>query len=165
MLIAGAGNDTTTQTIGWMGKILADNPDQRQALVDDFSLIPNAVEEILRLEPPAYHVARYVAHDVEFHGQTVPEGSVILGLPAAGNRDERQFEDPDTLDVRRPVRKILSFGYGAHHCLGSALARMEGRIVLEEMLTHFPTWEVDADNARLTPGYITRGWATLPITF
>ena len=164
-LIAGAGNDTTTQLIGWMGKILADNPDQRQALVDDFSLIPNAVEEILRLEPPAYHVARYVAHDVEFHGQTVPEGSVILGLPAAGNRDDRQFEDPDTLDVRRPVRKILSFGYGAHHCLGSALARMEGRIVLEEMLTHFPTWEVDADNARLTPGYITRGWATLPITF
>jgi cytochrome P450 len=164
-LIAGAGNDTTTQLIGWMGKILADNPDQRRALVDDFPLIPNAVEEILRLEPPAYHVARYVAHDAQFHGQTVPEGSVILGLPAAGNRDDRQFEDPDTLEVRRPVRKILSFGYGAHHCLGSALARMEGRIVLEEMLTHFPTWEVDVDNARLTPGYITRGWATLPITF
>ena len=165
VLIAGAGNDTTTQFIGWMGKILADNPDQRQALVDDFSLIPNAVEEILRLEPPAYHVARYVAHDVEFHGQTVPEGSVILGLPAAANRDDRQFENADTLDVRRPVRKILSFGYGAHHCLGSALARMEGRIVLEEMLSHFPTWEVDVDNSKLTPGYITRGWAKLPITF
>lgn len=165
ILIAGAGNDTTTQFIGWMGKILAENPDQRQALVDDFSLIPNAVEEILRLEPPAYHVARYVAHDVEFHGQTVPEGSVILGLPAAANRDERQFENPDTLDVRRPVRKILSFGYGAHHCLGSALARMEGRIVMEEMLSHFPNWEVDVDNAKLTPGYITRGWESLPITF
>jgi cytochrome P450 len=165
ILIAGAGNDTTTQTIGWMGKLLAENPDQRRALVEDFSLIPNAVEEILRLEPPAYHVARYVAHDVEFHGQTVPEGSTILGLPAAGNRDDRQFENPDTLDVRRPVRKILSFGYGAHHCLGSALARMEGRIVLEEMLSHFPTWDVDLDNARLTPGYITRGWETLPITF
>jgi cytochrome P450 len=165
MLIAGAGNDTTTQTIGWMGKLLADNPDQRRMLAGDFSLIPNAVEEILRLEPPAYHVARYVAHDVEFHGRKVPEGSTILGLPAAGNRDDRQFENPDTLDVKRPVRKILSFGYGAHHCLGSALARMEGRIVLEEMLRHFGEWEVDLDNARLTPGYITRGWQTLPITF
>lgn len=165
ILIAGAGNDTTTQTIGWMGKLLADNPDQRKALVDDFSLIPNAVEEILRLEPPGYHVARYVSRDVEFHGQTVPEGSTILGLPAAGNRDERQFENPDVLDVRRPVRKILSFGYGAHHCLGSALARMEGRIVLEEMLSHFPTWAVDMDRARLTEGFITRGWETLPITF
>jgi cytochrome P450 len=164
MLIAGAGNDTTTQTIGWMGKVLGENPDQRRMLADDFSLVPNAVEEILRLEPPAYHVARYVAHDVQFHGQTVPEGSVILGLPAAGNRDDRQFENPDSLDVQRPVRKILSFGYGAHHCLGSALARMEGRIVLEEMLRHFGEWEVDLDNAKLTPGYITRGWATLPIT-
>ena len=90
---------------------------------------------------------------------------MILGLPAAGNRDDRQFENPDSLDVERPVRKILSFGYGAHHCLGSALARMEGRIVLEEMLRHFGEWEVDLDNAKLTPGYITRGWATLPITF
>ncbi len=165
MLIAGAGNDTTTQTIGWMGKVLAENPDQRRKLAQDFSLGPTAVEEILRLEPPAYHVARYVAHDAEFHGQVVPEGSVILGLPAAGNRDDRQFENPDDLDVERPVRKILSFGYGAHHCLGSALARMEGRIVLEEMLRHLGEWEVDLDNARLTPGYITRGWATLPITF
>jgi cytochrome P450 len=165
ILIAGAGNDTTTQTIGWMGKLLAENPDQRRLLAADFSLVPNAVEEILRLEPPAYHVARYVAHDVDFHGQTVPEGSVILGLPAAGNRDDRHFENPDLLDVERPVRKILSFGYGAHHCLGSALARMEGRIVLEEMLRHLGEWEVDMDNAKLTPGYITRGWATLPITF
>lgn len=165
ILIAGAGNDTTTQLIGWMGKILADNPDQRQALVEDFSLIPNAVEEILRLEPPPYHVARYVARDAEFHGRTVPEGSVILGLPAAANRDDRQFENPDILDIRRPVRKILSFGYGAHHCLGSALARMEGRIVLEEMLSRFPTWEVDEDNAKLTPGYMTRGWERLPIVF
>ena len=165
MLIAGAGNDTTTQTIGWMGKLLAENPDQRRILANDLSLVPNAVEEILRLEPPAYHVARYVAHDVEFHGQRVPEGSVILGLPAAGNRDDRQFENPDELDVQRSVRKILSFGYGVHHCLGSSLARMEGRIVLEEMLRHLGDWEVDLDNAKLTPGYITRGWATLPITF
>ena len=165
MLIAGAGNDTTTQTIGWMGKLLAENPDQRRMLVEDPSLIPNAVEEILRLEPPAYHVARYVARDVEFHGQTVPEGATILGLPAAGNRDDRKFDNPDTLDVKRPVRKILSFGYGAHHCLGSALARMEGRIVLQEMLRHLGEWEVDLDQARLTPGYITRGWETLPITF
>jgi cytochrome P450 len=163
ILIAGAGNDTTTQLIGWMGKILADNPDQRAALAHQPELIPNAVEEILRLEPPSYHVARYVAQDAEYHGQRVPAGSVILGLTAAANRDDRKFENSDALDIRRGLRRTMTFGYGAHHCLGAALARLEGRILLEEMLRFFPTWEVDEDNARLTPGFITRGFETLPI--
>jgi cytochrome P450 len=163
ILIASAGNDTTNRLIGWIGKVLADNPDQRQLLVEDPALIPNAIEEILRLQPPSYHIARYVAHDTEFHGQTVPGGSMIMCLPGAAHRDERNFPDPDTCDVRRKIGRTMAFGYGAHHCLGVALARLEGRIVLEEMLKRFPTWEVDEENAKMTPGFLTRGWESMPV--
>src|SRR3984957_4353732 len=163
ILIASAGGDTTSRHIGWSGKVLGDNPDQRRLLVEDPSLIPNAVEEILRLEPPSYHVARYVTRDSEFHGRTVPEGSALVMLPGAANRDDRRFTDPDRVDVRRKMGRALVFGYGAHHCLGAALARLEGRIVLEEVLKRFPDWEVDHDNAKLTDGFITRGWDTLPV--
>ncbi len=89
-VIAGAGNETTGRLIGWTGKVLADHPDQRRQLVEDRSLIPNAIEELLRYEPPAPHVGRYVARDVEVHGQTVPEGSVMLLLIGAANRDDRR---------------------------------------------------------------------------
>lgn len=163
VLIASAGNDTTNRHIGWIGKVMADHPDQRRLLVEEPSLIPNAIEEILRLEPPSYHVGRYVARDSEFHGEVVPTGSTLLCLPAAANRDERQFPDPDRCDVRREMGRTVSFGYGAHHCLGHALARLEGRMVLEEVLKRFPVWDVDEDNARLTDGYLTRGWETLPV--
>jgi cytochrome P450 len=163
IMIASAGVDTTNMLIGWMGKRLSDYPDQRRMLVDDPSAIPNAVEEILRFESPSYHVARVASKDTEFHGQVVPEGSCVLGLQGAANRDDRVFENPDTLDVRRAIGRTLAFGYGAHHCLGSALARLEGRIVLEEMLKRFPTWQVDDANAKLTPGYSTRGYERLPL--
>lgn len=162
-LIVAAGNDTTNRLIGWIGKVLGDNPDQRRVILDDPSLVHNAVEEILRFEPPPYHVARHVAHDVELHGHTVPAGSALVCLPGAAQRDERQFPDPDTFDVRRKMSHTLSFGYGAHFCLGAALARLEGRVVLQEVLERFPDWEVDDDNARLTGGFLTRGWETLPV--
>ena len=164
ILIAGAGNDTTNRLIGWTGKVLGDHPDARRQLVEDPSLIPNAIEEILRFEPPPYHIARYVAGDAEFHGETVPAGSALVGLPGAANRDERRFAEPDTFDIRRKMGHILTFGYGAHHCLGAALARLEGRVVLDEILKRFPTWQVDEDRARLTDGFLTRGWETLPVS-
>ena len=100
-VIAGAGNETTTRLIGWTGKVLADHPDQRQELVEDRSLIPNAIEELLRFETPAPHMARYVAEDVEIHGRTVPEGSIMLLLPASANHDDRRFGDGDRFDIRR----------------------------------------------------------------
>jgi cytochrome P450 len=164
ILIASAGNDTTNRLIGWIGKVLSDHPESCRQLVEDSSLIPNAIEEILRFEPPPYHIARYVARDAEFHGKTVPAGSALVGLPGAANRDDRRFADPDTFDVRRKMGHILTFGYGAHHCLGAALARLEGRVVLEEILKRFPTWRVDEDRARLTDGFLTRGWETLPVS-
>jgi cytochrome P450 len=162
-VVAGAGNETTTRLIGWAGKVLADHPDQRRLLVEDRSLIPNAIEEILRYEPPAPHVARYVARDVEHHGETVPEGSVMLFLVGAANRDDRRFPDGDRFDVRRDIGQHLTFGYGIHYCLGAALARLEGRVALDEVLARFPEWEVDGDNARLAPTSTVRGWETLPV--
>jgi cytochrome P450 len=163
ILISSAGNDTTNRMIGWMGRVLGDHPDQRRAVAADLSLAANAVEEVLRLEPPPYHIARYVAEDTEFHGQVLPAGSAVMCLPGAANRDEREFADADRCDVRRAIGHTVSFGYGPHFCLGAALARLEGRVVLEEVLKRFPDWEIDEDNAKLTPGYLTRGWETLPV--
>nr|WP_232542334.1 cytochrome P450 [Nocardia bovistercoris] len=164
-VVAGAGNETTTRLIGWAGKVLAEHPDQRAQLVENPKLIPKAVEELLRFEPPAPHVARYVTRDVEIHGQTVPEGSCMMMLIGAANRDERQFApDGDVFDIHRDTRQHLSFSVGTHYCLGSALARLEGRIALEEILKRFPTWEVDLGKAHLSPTSTVRGWETLPAT-
>jgi cytochrome P450 len=162
-VVAGAGNETTTRLIGWAGKVLADHPDQRRELVEDRSLVPNAIEELLRFEPPAPHVARYVSRDVTHYGRTVPEGSVMVFLVGAANRDERRHPDGDHFDIHRDVGQHLTFGYGIHFCLGAALARLEGRIALDEVLQRFPEWEVDADNARLSPTSTVRGWETLPV--
>jgi len=162
-VIAGAGNETTTRLIGWTGKVLADHPDQRRELVDDPTLIPNAIEELLRFESPAPHMARYVASDVEVHGQTVPEGSIMLFMVGSANRDDRQFPDGDRFDIHRQIAQHLTFGYGIHFCLGAALARLEGRIALEEVLLRFPEWDVDVDAARLSPTSTVRGWETLPV--
>jgi cytochrome P450 len=162
-VVAGAGNETTTRLIGWAGKVLADHPDQRTQLVEDRSLVPNAIEELLRFEPPAPHVGRYVTRDVEFHGRTVPQGSAILCLVGAANRDDRRFPEGDRFDVRRAVGQHLTFGYGIHFCLGASLARIEGRIALDEVLQRFPEWEVDLDAAKLSPTSTVRGWETLPV--
>ena len=162
-VIAGAGNETTTRLIGWTGKVLADHPDQRRELVEDRSLIPDAIEELLRFEPPAPHVARYVACDVEHHGETVPEGSVMVFLIGSANRDDRRFPDGDRFDIHRPIGQPLTFGYGIHFCLGAALARLEGRVALDEVLQRFPEWDVDLDRARLSPTSTVRGWETLPV--
>jgi cytochrome P450 len=162
-VVAGAGNETTTKLIGWTGKVLADHPDQRRELVEDRSLISNAIEEILRYEPPAPHVARYVTQDVEHHGHTVPEGSAMIFLIGAANRDDRRYPNGDRFDVHRDVGQHLTFGYGIHFCLGAALARLEGRVALDEVLKRFPEWDVDRDSARLAPTSTLRGWETLPV--
>ena len=162
-VVSGAGNETTTRLIGWAGKVLAEHPDQRRALADNPSLIPAAVEELLRYEPPAPHVARYVTRDVEYYGQRVPEGSVMMMLIGAANRDHRRFPpDGDAFDIRREPRQHLTFSVGTHYCLGSALARLEGRIALEEILKRFPDWDVDLTEAKLSPTSTVRGWESMP---
>ena len=163
-VLAGAGNETTTRLIGWTAKVLADHPDQRAELVADPSLIPNAIEEILRYESPAPHVGRCVAkQDLVVHGTEVPAGSVMLFLLGSANRDDRRFPNGDSFDIHRNDGRHLTFGNGIHLCMGAALARMEGVIALEEVLTRFPEWDVDVDNARLSPTSTVRGWETLPV--
>jgi cytochrome P450 len=161
-MLAGAGNETTNRLIGWTGKVLAEHPDQRRAICEDRALIPQAIEELLRFEPPGPSVARYVASDTEFHGVKVPAGSALLCLVGAANRDESKFENGEQFDIHRTRVPHFTFGYGFHNCLGNALARVEGRIALEEVLNRFPEWDVDMDNAHLESTSTVRGWATLP---
>ena len=162
-VVAGAGNETTTRLIGWAGKVLAEHPDQRRDLVDNPGLIPQAIEELLRFEPPAPHMARYVTRDFTAYDQTVPEGTVMLMLVGAACRDERQFgPDAGEFNIHRTARPHLTFSVGAHFCLGSALARLEGRVALEEILKRFPKWEPDMANAKLSPTSTVRGWETMP---
>jgi cytochrome P450 len=162
VVVAGAGNETTTRLIGWTGKVLADHPDQRREIAEDRSLVNDAIEEILRFEPPAPQVGRYVAREAEIHGDAVPEGSAMLLLLGAANRDDRRFPNGDTFDIHRKAVSHVTFGYGAHFCLGAALARLEGRIALDELLSRFPEWSVDVDGARIAPTSTVRGWERLP---
>jgi cytochrome P450 len=109
------------------------------------------------LEPPGPVNARYVTRDVELHGQTVPAGSAMLCMVGAANRDPRRYEDPDRFDIHRKRSMHLTFILGPHYCLGSALARLEGRVALEEILQRWPSWEVDWDEAKLQHTSSVRG--------
>lgn len=161
-VIANAGTETVGRLFGWMGKVLGEHPDQRRRLAEDPSLIPGAIDEILRYESPVQNIARYVAKDVDFHGQTVPAGSALLLMAGSANRDERKFDDPDRFDIHRNPNH-LSFGRGTHFCLGASLARLEGRVALEEILKRWPDWTVDLDNAKRAPTATVRGWDSLPV--
>ncbi len=162
-LLAGAGNETTTRLIGWTGKLLAEHPDQRRQIVEDRTLVAPAIEEVLRYEAPSPAQARWVSRDVEHHGQKIEQGSVMMLLNGSANRDDRQFPDGDTFDIHREIGHHLSFGYGIHFCLGAALARLEGRVALDEVLNRFPEWEVDWENAEQARTSTVRGWAQLPV--
>jgi cytochrome P450 len=162
-VLAGAGNETTGRLIGWLAKVLAEHPDQRRQVVEDRSLIPRTIDETLRFEPTGPHTARYVTHDVEHHGTTIPGGSAMLLLIGAANRDERRYEDPDVFDIHRENIQHLTFGYGLHYCLGANLARLEGRVALDELLDRFPEWDIDHDGIRLAPTSTVRGWEAMPL--
>lgn len=161
-LLAGAGNETTTRLIGWTGYLLDRFPDQRRLVAADRGLVPNAIEEILRYEAPSPVQARYVTRDVELHGTRVAEGSTLLLLNGSANRDARQFEDPDRLDVRRRNLRHLSFGQGVHFCLGASLARIEACVALDEVLSRWPDWTIDHDAAVMAHTSTVRGWKSLP---
>jgi cytochrome P450 len=165
-LLAVAGNETSARFSGWAGSTLAEYPDQRAKLVERPDLIANAFEEILRYESTGLAIARVTTEDVTWHGQVVPEGSAVVLCMASTGRDQRQYPDPDpdTLDVERKIERQLAFGFGIHVCLGASLARMEGRIIIEEALKRFPEWDVDWDNtAMVHTGSAVRGYAKLPI--
>ncbi|WP_395310206.1 cytochrome P450 [Mycobacterium sp. AMU20-3851] len=164
-VVAGAGNETTGRLIGWLAKVLAEHPDQRRDVYRDRSLLNRAIDETLRFEPTGPHVARWMARDFEAYGQTVPAGDAMLLLFGAANRDPRRYPDPDRFDIHRDTISHLTFGKGLHYCLGANLARLEGRVALDELLNRFPDWEIDYDTAQLAPTSTVRGWEKLRITF
>ena len=161
-MIAGAGNETTTRLIGFIAQLLAEHPEQRRELVEDQSLIPGAIEEVLRYQAPSPVQARYVARDTECHGRRIAEGSVMLLLNGSANRDERRYPRGEEFDIHRGGAH-LSFGQGLHFCLGSSLARMQARVATEEMLKRWPEWDVDLDAAAMAHTSSVRGWGTLPM--
>jgi cytochrome P450 len=162
-VLAGAGNETTGRLIGWLAKLLAEHPDQRRQVREDRSLIPRVVDEALRFEPTGHAVARYVVEDVELHGTTIPAGSAVLLLVASANRDPRRYANPDAFDIHRDDIAHLTFGFGLHFCLGASLARLEGRVALDELLDRFPEWDIDRAGCQLAPTSTVRGWARMPL--
>ena len=164
-LVIGAGNDTTANLLTWLAYCLAQFPAERQKLHADPGIIPNAVEETLRYQAPSPQQFRVTLSEVELHGRKIAEGARILVINGAANRDERIFNEPDVYAVDRKILQTMTFGQGAHNCLGAALSRLEGRIVLEEMLRRFPNWGIDLERSEMKHTSTVRGWNRLPIVF
>ncbi len=160
-----AGNETTTKMLGNALVLLARYPDQRALLVEDPGRIPGAVEEVLRYDTSTQMLARLLTRDVETHGRRMERGKKVLLLLGAGNRDEREFERPDVFDILRRPERTLSFGHGIHFCLGASLARLEGRIALEEIHARIPDYEVDERGLERVHSANVRGYAAVPIRF
>jgi len=159
-----AGNDTTTNLIANGAVMLAQHPEQRRLLVADPSLVPNAVEEMLRLESPAQVLPRRTTEAVEIHGIEVPAEQEIKFVWAAANRDDREFAEPDRFDVGREIRRHLALGIGVHFCLGAKLARLEARVGFEELLARIQEYELAAE-PRWVPSIWARAYDAVPIRF
>jgi cytochrome P450 len=164
-LLATAGNETVTKLLATALYWLWRNPDQRRLLVEDPALIPGAVEECLRYDPPSQYQGRVLTRDVELHGRTLPKGAKVLLINGATGRDERRFPDPDRFDVRRRIETHLGFGYGRHVCLGAFLARLEMRVALEELLRRIPEWEIPADGIERMHSSNVRGFSGLVLEY
>ena len=162
MLIA--GNDTTSNALANGCYLLASHPDQRALLQAGPDLIADAVEEILRYEPPVHGLARTLTRDVELHGTTMREDDKVLLLFASANRDDQEYPDGEQFDVRRRANTHLSFGYGIHYCVGVHLARIEARVGLGALMTRIPDYQLSAppEWRQLIP---TRPMASLPVEF
>ncbi|MCW2664633.1 MAG: putative cytochrome [Mycobacterium sp.] len=158
------GNDTVTGMLGGSVPLLYERPDQRRLMADGPGLIPDAVEELLRLTSPVQGLARTTTRDVTIGDTTVPAGRKVLLLYGSANRDERQYgSDAGELDVRRCPRNILTFSHGAHHCLGAAAARMQSRVALTELLSRCPDFEVDESGIVWSGGSYVRRPLSVPI--
>ncbi len=158
-----AGNETTTNLIGHGVLALLRNPDQMQRLRDDPSLIPSAVDELLRFDSPVQTDFRRALEDCEVNGFPLKKRDNIVLLLGAANRDPDVFDDPDRLDVGRGDRSHLSFGRGIHHCIGAPLARLEGRVVLEMLLERFSQISLSSEQPRFRNSIVLRGLESLPV--
>ena len=161
-----AGHETTTKMVANTVELLSRHPEQRARLLADPGLVPGAVEEVLRFHNSTQYMHRTLTHDIERHGRTMHAGDSVLLLIGAANHDEREFgPTAETFDILRRPERHLAFGYGAHFCLGAALARMEGKVALEQILARLPDFAVDHDaKVRFHSSNVT-GWISLPLTF
>lgn len=162
LLLGVAGNETTAKMIATGVVTLNDFPDERARLASNPDLWPKAVEELLRFDPPSHYQGRVTTTPLERHGQRIPEGSIVLLINGAANRDPRAFPDPDRYIADRSVDRHLAFGHGIHFCLGAPLARLETRIALEELVKRFPQYEVDRDGIERFHSTNVRGLSKVP---
>ena len=163
LLLYTAGTETVAKLLGNAAVVLAAYPDQRHACATRPEVLPNAVEELLRFEPPSPINGRWTTREVALHGVEIPKDSKVLLLTGSAGRDDRIFPDADRFDVHRTLPHHVSFGYGAHFCIGAALARLEGRIALEETLQRFPRWSIDESGLRRAHTSTVRGYQQVPI--
>lgn len=164
-LLSGAGTETVTKLLGNAVVLFARHPEQRRQVVDDPSLLPNAIEECLRYWPPSQYQGRTLTRDVTLYGTEVPRGARVLLLTGAACRDERAFADADRFDVTRDIPVQLAFGHGAHKCLGAALARLEARVALEELHARIPEYVIDESACRRVHMSNVHGFASVPMTW
>jgi cytochrome P450 len=162
-LLGGAGAETVTKVVGNAVVELSRHPEQWQLILNDPATIPGAFEELLRYLPPSQFQGRMTTRKIQLHGVTIPALSPVLLLTGAASRDPRQVEDPDRFDITRTPGLALGFGYGVHSCLGMALARMEGRIALEELARRFPRYTVIEEGLTRVQMINVAGWSNVPV--
>ena len=163
LLLILAGNDTTSSLIGSGTVLLATEPEQRDRLVRDPSLWPQAIEEMNRIESPAQVLPRTTTADVTMRGTTIPSGSRVMLIWGSANHDEREFPQPERFDVGRVVTRHLAFGHGVHYCLGANLARLEARVAFEEWHARLPHYELAGEPDRIVSIW-ARAYRRIPIT-
>ncbi|HEY1835067.1 MAG TPA: cytochrome P450 [Solirubrobacteraceae bacterium] len=163
-LLVAAGNDSTKATYCSGMRALMEDPEQKQLLLDDPALVPDAVEEALRMFPAFAHFRRTATKDTELHGQAIKEGEKVVMWYVSSNRDETRYEDPDTFDLRRKAEHQAFGAGGRHFCLGTALARLELRIMVEETLARHPRLTIDGAHAYVESPFINQ-LKTLPVRF
>jgi len=164
LLLISGGHETTSKLIANGVRLFGRHPEQRRAVIEDPALMIPAVEELLRFTSPTQYMTRTTTADVVVRGATIPAGSKVALLFGSGNRDPREFDRPDEFDIFRPNPRILAFGHGAHVCLGAAVARLEGRIALQEFLARFPDYEVDESGITYMHSGNVQGPTRMPIT-
>lgn len=162
-LLATAGNETVTKLLATAFYWLARFPDERRILIEDPEVTVNAVEDLLRFDPPSQYQGRMTTREVELHGVVLPEGARVMIINGSSGRDERRFPGPDRLDVRRPIDIHLGFGFGRHICLGASLARMEMRIGINEFLRRWPDYAAPDDGVERIHSSNVRGMSGLRI--
>jgi cytochrome P450 len=162
-LIGGAGAETVTKLVGNAVVLFAAWPDQWQKVLDDPAMIPAAVEEVLRILPPSQYQGRFTLEPRELEGGTIPSGFPVLLITGAATRDPRAFDRPDDFDIERPPTIAIGLGHGVHSCLGAALARLEGRIAIEELARRWRSWQVDENGLRRVNMSNVAGYANVPV--